>query len=153
MNARLSGLLAGLFFLLMGGGQIYLSFRLQGGLGVSSAEPGPGLFPAMVGTLMVLACTSHIAQVWFSERIDNGEPERLPVDIFLVTASLAIFILLLTRAGFVAASFFLLFSTLTIYGLAGLLRRISIAAVGSMMAYFVFKLGLGVSFPQPTWLN
>ena len=77
MSARLSGVLAGLVFLLIGSGLIYLSPRLAGGLGLSAAEPGPGLFPMLVGAMMVVAAAAHLVQTVAQaaeegDRADNG---------------------------------------------------------------------------------
>ena len=152
MSARLAGLLAGLVFLLIGSGQIYLSLRLPGGLGISAAEPGPGLFPALVGTLMCLAALAHLVQTWIAER-ETRSAQKAPVDIVLLTATLAAYILLLPRAGFVVSAFTLLLGTLSIFGLPGWWRRLLIAAAATAVSYFVFTWGLGVSFPQPSWFN
>ena len=59
MTARLARALVALVFLLLGSGQIYLSLHLPGGVGLSIAEPGPGLFPLMVGALMCAAAGGH----------------------------------------------------------------------------------------------
>lgn len=153
MMARWSGLVSGLVFLLIGSGQIFMSLQLPGGLGISAAEPGPGLFPCLVGILMTLASVSHLVQVWFVQRVESAEVEKLPLDIFLLTASLMAYILLLTRAGFMVAACLLLYSTLTIYGMPGVWRRICIAVAGMAVSWLIFTLGLGVNFPQPTWFN
>ena len=153
MNARLMGLIAGLVFLLIGSGQIYLSLRLPGGLGLNAAEPGPGLFPMMVGSLMCVAAIAHLAQTWVAQRGEQAKPGRLPVDIALLTATLAAYILLLPRAGFVISSVLLLLGTLSIYGMPGLWRRLATAVIATAVSYLVFKLALGVIMPNPTWFN
>ena len=153
MKARWISLISGLIFLLIGSGQIFMSLRLPGGLGISAAEPGPGLFPCLVGILMTIASVSHLVQVWYAQRVKSAEVEKLPLDIFLLIGSMAAYILLLTRAGFMVAAFLLLYSTLTIYGMSGVWRRISVAVAGTAVSWLVFTLGLGVNFPQPTWFH
>ena len=152
MNARLAGLLSALVFLLIGSGQIFFAMRLPGGLGPNAAEPGPGLFPMLVGSLMCLAACAHLVQTWRAYSDARGDG-RWPVDIMLLTATIAGYILLLPRAGFLVSAFLLLLCTLTLYGMPGLGRRAATAAAATGIAYLVFTKGLLVNMPTPTWFN
>lgn len=152
MNARLAGLLSALVFLLIGSGQMFLAMRLPGGLGPNAAEPGPGLFPMLVGSLMCLAACAHLVQTWRVHSDARGDG-RLPVDIMLLTATIAGYILLLPRAGFLVSAFLLLLCTLSIYGMPGMGRRAATAAAATGIAYLVFTKGLLVNMPTPTWFN
>jgi hypothetical protein len=155
MSSRLAGLLTALTFLAIGGGQVYLSLRLPNGLGISAAEPGPGLFPALVGALMVAAAAAHLVQVLL-DRDKEAVPEnarRAPVDIMLLSGAIAGYILLLPRAGFTLSAFLLLLATLSIYGMPGLWRRVATAAATTAVAYAVFTLGLRVNLPASTWFS
>ena len=108
MSTRLAGLIAALFFLVIGSGMMYLSPRLAGGLGLSAAEPGPGLFPMMVGALRFIAAAAHLVQTMAQTQTDAEHPYRAPRDILLLIATIAGYILLLPRAGFFVAAFLLL---------------------------------------------
>jgi putative tricarboxylic transport membrane protein len=153
MSARLSGVLAGLVFLLIGSGLIYLSPRLAGGLGLSAAEPGPGLFPMLVGAMMVVAAAAHLVQT-VAQAAEEGESEhRAPRDIVLLVITIAAYILLLPRAGFFIAAFLLLLGCLSIYDMPGWWRRIATSVVATLVSYGVFTLGLNVNMPSPTWFN
>ena len=60
MTSRWISLSTGLFFLILGSLEMYLSQKLPGGLGLNAAEPGPGLFPMIVGAIMFIAASLHI---------------------------------------------------------------------------------------------
>lgn len=151
MTSRLSGLVAALFFLIIGSGMMYLSPRLAGGLGLSAAEPGPGLFPMMVGALMSIAAVVHLFQTMAQTQTKPELPYRVPRDILLLVATIAGYILLLPRAGFFVAAFLLLIGSLSIYGMPGWWRRIVTSALSTLISYLVFTLGLSVHMPTPTW--
>ncbi len=153
MTARLARLIAALFFLVIGSGMMYLSPRLAGGLGLSAAEPGPGLFPMMVGALMFIAAATHLVQTLAQTQTEAEPPYRAPRDILLLIATIAGYILLLPRAGFFVAAFLLLLGSLSIYDMPGRWKRIATSAVSTVIAYWVFTLGLSVHMPAPTWFN
>ena len=153
MSARFWQLFAALFFLSIGIGQIYLSLRLPGGLGLNIEEPGPGLFPALVGLLMCLAATTYLVQVLKLDTDSKKIRLKIPKDIILFILTITGFIFLLTRAGFVIAAFFLLLSSLSIYGMPNRWRRISAAAIMTAVAYILFTLVLRVNLPSSTWFN
>jgi putative tricarboxylic transport membrane protein len=153
MSGRLGAVLAGLVFLLVGSAQVWLSLRLPNGLGLSAAEPGPGLFPALVGALMCLAATAHLVQSWRAGRGQAQQAHGAPIDIVLLVLAIAGYILLLPRAGFAVSAFALLLCSLSIYGMPGLWRRVGTAAVATAVAYLVFTKGLGVNMPAATWFN
>lgn len=153
MNARLSELMAGLLFLLCGSAMMYLSPRLPGGIGLSAAEPGPGLFPMIVGALMSVAAAAHLFQT-LSKKINEAESaQRAPRDIIFLVITIGSYIVLLPRAGFFVAAFLLLLGSLSIFDMPGWWRRIITAAVSTGISYLVFTLGLSVRMPMPTWFN
>jgi putative tricarboxylic transport membrane protein len=153
MSARLAGLFSALFFLVIGSGMMYLSPRLPSGVGLSAAEPGPGLFPMMVGVLMFISAAAHLVQTLLQAQPREESADRAPRDIFLLVATIAGYILLLPRAGFLVAAFLLLLGSLSIYDMPGWWRRIATSAVSTMASYLVFTLGLNVQMPSPTWFN
>ena len=106
----------------------------------------------LVGTLMCLAACAHLVQTWRAHSDARGDG-RWPVDIMLLTATIAGYILLLPRAGFLVSAFLLLLCTLTLYGMPGLGRRAATAAAATGIAYLVFTKGLLVNMPTPTWFN
>ena len=153
MNARFAGLIAGLVFLIIGSGLMYLSPRLAGGLGLNAAEPGPGLFPMMVGALMFVAAAAHLVQTMAQAPEEAESDYRAPRDIALLVTTIAAYIVLLPRAGFFIAAFLLLLGSLSIYSMPGWWRRIATSVAATLVSYLVFTLGLNVNMPAPTWFN
>ncbi len=153
MTARISGLLCALFFVLLGGGQMYLAPRLAGGLGLNAAEPGPGLFPMMTGALMFFSAAALLIQLLQESQIEEAVESRFPRDIIFLVAAIALYIFLLPRAGFFVAAFLLLLGALTIFNMPSIWRRLLTAALATVVSYGVFTLGLSVNMPNPTWFN
>jgi hypothetical protein len=153
MTGRVPGLLAGMVFLLLGSGQMLLSLRLPGGIGISAAEPGPGLFPLLVGGLMCFAAVALLIQVWQDRSGDRSARHTAPIDIMLLVATISGYVLLLPRAGFAISAFLLLMGTLSIYGMPGFWRRIATSAAATLVSHLVFTLVLGVNMPEPTWFH
>jgi len=153
MTSRTSGLLSALFFVLLGGGQVYLAPRLPGGLGLNAAEPGPGLFPMMTGALMLLAATALLIQLLQKATVEEATEEHAPRDILFLVTAIALYIVLLPRAGFFVAAFLLLLSALSIFDMPNMWRRLITAFLGTVISYGIFTLGLGVKMPDPTWFN
>ena len=153
MTSRLSGLICTLFFILLGGGQMYMAPRLAGGLGLNAAEPGPGLFPMLTGALMFFSAAALLIQMLPKGQAEEVTEYRSPRDIILLVAAIALYIFLLPRAGFFVAAFLLLLSALTIFDMPSLVRRLLTAALATVISYGVFTLGLSVNMPNPTWFN
>ncbi len=153
MTARTSSVLCALFFVLLGGGQMYLAPRLAGGLGMSAAEPGPGLFPMMTGALMFFSATALLIQMLKNSTAEEAAEYRSPRDIILLVLAIALYIFLLPRAGFFVAAFLLLLGALTIFAMPSIWRRMVTAVLVTLISYGVFTLGLSVNMPNPTWFN
>ncbi|NBS95456.1 MAG: tripartite tricarboxylate transporter TctB family protein [Betaproteobacteria bacterium] len=153
MNARSIGLLTAVFFLLLGSAQVLLSLRLPGGLGISAAEPGPGLFPAIVGAMMAVAASIHLLQTSMARGDAEDSGARNPIDIVLLIGTLSAYILLLPRAGFLVSAFLLLLGTLSIFGMPGLIRRAAMSALMTGISYLIFTQALRVNLPAPTWFS
>ena len=148
MNARAAGLAAAVMFLAIGVGQTYMALNLPRG---TLAEPGPGVFPLLVGVLMSAASLACLLQAIL---------ERNPIGIDLRTgaarpavlvAALAAFLVLLPRVGFILPSLLLQAVTLQVFGMRGAWRRLALAAVTTAAAVLIFETLLGVQFPTPSW--
>lgn len=148
MNSRAPGLAAAVMFLVIGAGQFYMALGLPRG---TLAEPGPAVFPLLVGVLMSAASLACLVRtlverdpVRFDLRTDAVRPAVL-------VAALAVFLLLLPRVGFVLPSLLLQVVTLQVFGMRGVWRRLAVAAVTTAAAVLLFETLLGVQFPTPTW--
>ena len=153
MTSRSSELLCTLFFVLLGGGQMYLAPHLPGGLGLNAAEPGPGLFPMMTGALMLFAASTLLIQLLKKAQGEEDSDDHAPRDILFLVSSIALYIVLLPRAGFFVAAFLLLLSALSIFDMPNIWRRLITASLGTVISYVIFTLGLNVKMPDPTWFN
>lgn len=152
MRARIWVVLADVLFLFLGSAQAWLSLRLPNGLGLSAAEPGPGLFPMLVGVLMCIAASLHLMQNLRAKFEEGQISEGSNLAIGLLILAIAGYILLLPRAGFAVSACILLLCTLTIYGMPNFLNRLGTALLGTAMAYLLFTKVLGVNMPAAAWL-
>lgn len=147
MNSRTAGLAAAVLFLVVGGGQIYLSLALPRG---TLAEPGPAVFPLLVGALMSAASTVCIVRAVLGRDAVTFDLAGWARPAALV-AAFTVFLLLLPRVGFILPSLLLQVATLQVFGMRGFWRRAALAAATTAAAVLVFQTLLGVQFPTPSW--
>ena len=153
MTSRWISLGTGLFFLTLGSLEMYLSQKLPGGLGLNAAEPGPGLFPIIVGFVMFFAASVLLFENMRSDPAVDTVPNQIPRDIILMVLTIALYIFLLPRAGFFVAAFLLLIGSLSIFDMPGWIQRIGTALVATLLSFAIFTLVLNVKMPNPSWFN
>ena len=153
MTSRWISLGTGLFFLTLGSLEMYLSQKLPGGLGLNAAEPGPGLFPIIVGFVMFFAASVLLFENMRSVPDVDTAPNQIPRDIILMVLTIALYIFLLPRAGFFVAAFLLLIGSLSIFDMPGWIQRIGTALVATLLSFAIFTLVLNVKTPNPSWFN
>lgn len=153
MTSRWISLGTGLFFLTLGSLEMYLSQKLPGGLGLNAAEPGPGLFPIIVGSVMFFAASVLLFENMRSDPAVDTVPNQIPRDIILMVLTIAMYIFLLPRAGFFVAAFLLLIGSLSIFDMPGWMQRIGTALVATLLSFAIFNLVLNVKMPNPSWFN
>lgn len=153
MTSRWISLGTGLFFLTLGSLEMYLSQKLPGGLGLNAAEPGPGLFPIIVGFVMFFAASVLLVENMRSDPDVDTAPNQIPRDIILMVLTIAMYIFLLPRAGFFVAAFLLLIGSLSIFDMPGWMQRIGTALVATLLSFAIFTLVLNVKMPNPSWFN
>lgn len=153
MTSRWISLGTGLFFLTLGSLEMYLSQKLPGGLGLNAAEPGPGLFPIIVGFVMFFAASVLLVENMRSDPDVDTDPNQIPRDIILMVLTIALYIFLLPRAGFFVAAFLLLIGSLSIFDMPGWIQRIGTALVATLLSFAIFTLVLNVKMPNPSWFN
>jgi hypothetical protein len=143
-NARLllsTDLLSGLLFAALGAGALYISWRYPAG---SAARMGPGYFPHLVSSLLVLLGSILIVRAWFRPGETIAILDLRPL-LFVLLGTVA-FGLLIERAGLIAAS--------AVVVVASRLARPDFRAVevlllaaglaGGAALLFVYALGLSV---------
>ena len=153
MTSRWISLGTGLFFLTLGSLEMYLSQKLPGGLGLSAAEPGPGLFPIIVGSMMFFAASVLLFETMRSDPHVDTVPYQIPKDIILMVLTIALYVFLLPRAGFFVAAFLLLIGSLSIFDMPGWLQRIATALLATLLSFALFTSVLNVKMPNPSWFN
>ena len=132
---------------------MYFSQKLPGGLGLNAAEPGPGLFPMIVGSLMFFAAALHLVDILRSSPEVEATQYRIPKDIIYMVLTIALYIFLLPRAGFFVAAFLLLIGSLSIFEMPGWIKRIATASIATILSFALFTQVLSVKMPTPTWFN
>lgn len=148
MNARTAGQIAAGLFLVIGGGQVHLALGLPRG---TLAEPGPAVFPLLVGAATCVAslCCLVLASV-------EAEPARFDVRanaprLAVLVAAFVAFIALLPRIGFIVPALMLEMVVLQAFGMRGAWRRAAAAAAITAAAVVLFEVLLDVRFPTPSW--
>ena len=132
---------------------MYFSQKLPGGLGLNAAEPGPGRFPMIVGSLMFFAAALHLVDILRSSPEVETTQYRIPKDIIYMVLTIALYIFLLPRAGFFVAAFLLLIGSLSIFEMPGWIQRIATASIATILSFALFTQVLSVKMPTPTWFN
>ena len=132
---------------------MYFSQKLPGGLGLNAAEPGPGLFPMIVGSLMFFAAALHLVDILRSSPEVETTQYRIPKDIIYMVLTISLYIFLLPRAGFFVAAFLLLIGSLSIFEMPGWIQRIATASIATILSFALFTQVLSVKMPTPTWFN
>ena len=114
----------------------------------SARRMGPGWFPTALGGLMAaMGATLAGLSLWRSEP-PRGEDERAdPRALLAVLAGLAAFALLLPRAGLVPAVAGLVVVAAQGSGQLRPVAGLGLAGVLALLAWAVFRLGLGLPLP------
>lgn len=153
MIYRWISLASGLFFLVLGSLVIFFSQKLPGGIGISAAEPGPGLFPMMVGAILFAASFLHLIETLRSKERNEDIVYQIPKDLIFMILTIALYIFLLPRAGFFIAAFLLLIGSLSIFEMAGWTKRIASSLLATVLSYAIFTSVLNVKMPNPSWFS
>ncbi|MFJ4029557.1 tripartite tricarboxylate transporter TctB family protein [Paenarthrobacter sp. NPDC089989] len=146
---RRANQIAGAAVALLGGALTYGGLSL--GL-TSRGVPGPGLFPTIIGTLlMVLGVALFL--IALTGRLDRSEdtavPDRIGVRRILVTLlASAIFVWAVLWVGYLIAMTLFVFALLTFVGGRKQVNSALIAVIFGVGSYFAFKFGLGLPLPM-----
>ncbi|MQA08226.1 MAG: hypothetical protein GEU98_06665 [Pseudonocardiaceae bacterium] len=139
---------AGLIFLLAGLAVILHAFALSIG---SWQEPGPGMWPLVIGVALVLASVAVLSQ-----RIDAAEGEEFtPRSLLAVPAmlSLYVFVWAFSLLGSTVPGFLLALFWLKVLGRRSWPISIVVSVVATAVFYVLFVLALGVPFPDDVLLG
>ncbi len=127
---------------------------LRGGLELplgSADRPGAGVYPLLVGILLVVLSFSLFLQSLRGRAArDREEPFPRGADLKRVAAIgsvLALFVILLKPLGYAPTSFLLMAATLRLLGQKSWIRIIFVSAACAILSHFLFARLLGVPLP------
>jgi len=133
-------------------GLLYLAEDLQYSLG-TLARPGPGFYPLIVGTLMVIAGVGiGLEGVW--QRPQGGIPwpaGRARWRVLAIVMANGIYIFLLPFLGHPVLCTILNLVVLQVMGLTGWPLKIGLALTLGFGSHYLFKILLDVPLPGGTW--
>jgi len=141
------------FMVWIGLSLFFMGLSVTYGLGGFHA-PGPGLMPFLTGALLLLISLYLLAGSFFKSRrrddaatvMKEGQGQISYKKVILVLASMLAYALLLSRLGYILATFFVMASLFWTIGVKKL-RTVFFAAFLTVLAtYFLFAY-LGVRFP------
>jgi putative tricarboxylic transport membrane protein len=113
--------------------------------GPAYAKIGPAAFPWLVAALMV-GCGALIS--WEARTSTNADAETSELSgPAAIVGGLFLQVLLFERAGFVVTASLLFFMTAYGFGSRRYMRDIIAAVVLAVVAYVVFRFGLGLNLP------
>ena len=146
MTQRLAAAVA----LLVSLGYLGLALQLPAG---TRAQPGPGLFPLLVGIALVMTAAVHGLGVTLAPpppaaSVSTGARRR----VLAVLGAFVGFGLLLPRVGYLAAALVFVAAALRQLGASWRLALL-VAALAATASHLVFVLVLDVPLPRGTWLD
>jgi len=112
--------------------------------------PGPGLFPALLGTLLCVVSLAFIVRLALSKS-DKKVVEVGHRYIWATTAAIILVSIFLERLGFILVITFFVGFLLKLLSNLGWIACILWAVAGAIAAYLFFDSLLGVQLPSARW--
>jgi putative tricarboxylic transport membrane protein len=136
-------------------GALYLGATLRYPRG-ALAQPGPGLYPLLLGTLLVIACLGIAAEVWAGRRDieqaawPRGEDRRRV--LVILGASLG-YVVSLQVLGHPAAGTMVLLVVFRVMGMRNWGLALALAAAMALGSQYLFGVLLDVPLPTGFWFG
>jgi putative tricarboxylic transport membrane protein len=114
------------------------------------SNPGPGLFPFILGTLLCLLVSPTLIGALKGSETGEGIKEEYPTNLkklIVVTACFLGFFFFLDTLGFLIITFFFLFGLFWIENPGKWLYVLALSVLVDAFAYLVFGVLLEISFP------
>lgn len=120
------------------------------------ANPGPAVFPLMVGTVFIVMALAHTVR---TVRLDKGEGPRSRIPLSLRGGSkpfnlilLCLFYLLLMKGvGFYISNLLFVVGSSRLIGARDWIRPLFLAVGIGLFCYLLFEVWLKVSLPKGLW--
>jgi hypothetical protein len=139
-----------LCFLLLGGAYLIGSFSLPLG---PAAQPGPGLFPVLVGIAMIIFSLHLFIQSLKPEEIPGEEEDPFPRGkdlqrVAFIAGALILFAVSLKIMGYILSSAVLIGVVLRVLGLKSWARILLISTLTAALSYLLFASVLEAPLPR-----
>ncbi len=158
-KSRLPGELTFTLLLLLGS-----LFLFQQAYGISGFESltSAGVFPMLSALVMVITALMALSGVARSAQLAPDEGESLsghfirritPLVWAMFTAAVVLFMLLLSKLGFVLSAYLFLVLSMRLLGSTRWLFNMLLSAVSLAVVYLIFQTVFSVILPKGTWLT
>ena len=141
-----------LVLLLFGAG--YLAYSTEYPLDTWN-NPGPSVFPLLVGGVLVLLALGHLMQSVRIRRRDEGEesarPTKKPLSLsrpFILVGYSILYILMIEWAGFLVSTFAFVTMSSRLMGAEDWPRPLALGIAVDLFCYWVFEVWLKLSLPR-----
>jgi len=139
-------------------GMIYLAYNTQYSLG-RPAQPGPGIFPLIVGSVVVLLASAQMIQAfwrWQKAKTNRAINKQMPAQgeavderrPWFMALIIAAYILLLNLLGFYVCTFFLVAASSKLIGARDWIRPMALAIGVLIFCYLLFDMWLRLPLPR-----
>jgi putative tricarboxylic transport membrane protein len=141
---------AGIVVLLIG--VVFLVYNLNYTLG-QLANPGPGVFPLMVGGVWVVLAVWHLASVLRKhkaparEALQESKTKGRTKALFMI-AALVFYLLIVKWAGFYVTTFLFVVICSKLAGAREWVRPLALSIGINLFCYLLFGMWLKLSFPK-----
>ncbi len=129
--------LTGVFFLVYG-----LAYPLD-----QWANPGPGVFPLMVGTVWVILALFQLIRSFRMPRqieMRDGSVEKKPL---YMIAAFVVYLMMVKWVGFFVSTFLFVVVISRLFGRKGWVKPIALSLGINVFCHFLFEVWLKLSFP------
>jgi hypothetical protein len=133
-------------------GVVFLVYNLKYSLG-QWANPGPGVFPLMVGVVWVILATWHLVSVLRKheaparETLQESKTKGRTKALFIIGA-LVFYLLTVKWAGFFVTTFLFVVICSRLAGARGWGRPLALSVGINLFCYLLFGMWLKLSFPK-----
>ena len=131
-------------------GVVFLLYNLKYSLG-SWANPGPGVFPLMVGVVWVGLATWHLVGALRKHSAPAGEilqENRGKTKALYVIGTLVFYLLIVKWAGFYVTTFLFVVVCSRLAGAREWVRPLALSIGINLFCYLLFGMWLKLSFPK-----
>lgn len=131
---------------------VYMAGARRLGLGVLD-EPGPGLYPLLVGVLLVIGAAGTAVEALAHPPGPAGWPEGAAGRrVLVLVAAVLGYAIAMPYAGHPLAGAIVTLVALEVMGLTGWPLKLGLAAAAGLASHYLFAVVLGVPLPRGAWL-